>query len=113
MIKFKALKYKHVTQAQNLYEAIQAGKMKQEAIFLYALGLVAEWDFVDIETNQPLKPEDGLAELSVAQIEELSASFDRQFAVETEIPNANGSPSSYISTPLETGESQNQIHHYG
>lgn len=83
MITFKVLKYKHYRKANEL----QNNGANENELLDFAISLIKEWDFVDVETNEPLTFED-TDELSIDQINEIFTSFTEAFNKETKIPNA-------------------------
>lgn len=94
MIKIKELKYKHYRQAQALLKRAQAGEASDDEILTFALSLIEEWDFTDVETGQPL-PLGELDELSLSQFNELKAVFEQMkgLGVTFLVPKANDAPS--------------------
>ena len=93
MIRFKTVKFKHYRQAQEINERIDAGKATDEEVLKFALSLVAEWDFVDGDTGEPLAL-DELDELSMEQCREVNELFARQMGVAAEVPKASDEASS-------------------
>jgi len=93
MIKFKTLKFKHYREAQEINKRIKNEEATEEEVLRFALALVAEWDFVDVETEEPL-PVGELDELSLEQCREVNAEFARLMGVTAEVPKASEGPSS-------------------
>lgn len=82
MITFKTLKYKHYKKANELRDN-GAGESE---LLEFAISLIKEWDFVDVETNESLTFEN-TDELSIDQINEIFVSFSEAFNKESKIPN--------------------------
>ena len=93
MVLFKTVKYKHYRIASEIDERIDSGEATDDEILRFALSLVAEWDFVDADTGEPLAL-DELDELSLDQCREVNELFGRQMGVAAEVPKQNGEPSS-------------------
>jgi hypothetical protein len=93
MVRFKTIKFKHFRQAQEINKRIESNEATDEEILLFAVSLVDEWDFVDVETQEPLALDD-VDNLSMAQCGEINELFARAMGVTAEIPKENGSPSS-------------------
>ena len=93
MVLFKTVKYKHYRIASEIDERIDSGEATDDEILRFALSLVAEWDFVDGDTGEPLEL-DELDELSMEQCREVNELFARKMGVTAEIPKANEEHSS-------------------
>lgn len=93
MVLFKTVKYKHYRIASEIDERIDQGEATDDEVLKFALSLVAEWDFVDADTGEPLAL-DELDELSIEQCREVNDLFGRQMGVAAEVPKQNGEPSS-------------------
>ena len=93
MVRFKTVKYKHYRQAQIINKRIKSEEATDEEILLFALSLVAEWDFVDGDTDKPLELGE-LDELSVEQCREVNELFARKMGVSVEVPKAREEASS-------------------
>jgi hypothetical protein len=93
MIKFKKLKFKHYKQAQIINQRIDANEATAEDVLLFALSLVADWDFVDAETSEALPVGGPPDELSLEQCAEVNNTFARLMGVTAEIPKASEEPS--------------------
>lgn len=83
MVTFNTIKFKHYKAADALLksklENAQPGDpvdIDPEEVVKYAVGLVAEWDFVDPDTGKPLPvSEDSIDELTLEQFKELFREF--------------------------------------
>ena len=79
MIRFKAIKYKDIQKSKELLRAADESDDMTEC-FSFILRLVAEWDFVDIDTGEPLPVSIGsLEEFSIDQFGELTKLFNQEF----------------------------------
>jgi hypothetical protein len=88
MVKFKNIKFKHYRQAQALDARVNNGEASDEDVILFAVSLVAEWDFVDIDTEEEI-PVGEVDELSTEQIGELILAFNSAFEGDVTIPKPN------------------------
>lgn len=103
MITWKAIKYKHFLAAQELFRKIEAEEATDHDVLVYAVSLIAEWDFVDAETGELLPiSEASLDELSLPQYKEIFRVFNAEFAVkvmeEAQVPKVNAGRSRSSST---------------
>ena len=96
MIKFKALKFKHYREAQAINRLIDAGEAVDEDVFRFAVSLIEEWDFVDVETGQAI-PLREIDELSLKQCAEINSAFAGAMGVAGDaVPKVSDAPSSSI-----------------
>ena len=99
MIQFKSLKYKHYRRARELRALIEAEEATEEEIVVFALELVADWDFVDAETGEQLAVGTNIIdELSIEQLSEVLEVFTEKFRKPAIVPKASGGPSLSTST---------------
>lgn len=84
----------------------EAGEDVEIEYLTYAVSMVAEWDFVDDETNKPIPIVAGsIDELSMEQVNELSALFNQNFGEMSEVKKTTDGPSHSISTMSSPGVS--------
>ena len=94
MVKFKTIKYKHYKRAMELQALIDKDQATDDELLGYTISLVAEWDFVDEETKQPLPiSADIMEELSLEQYKQLNGLLNKTFGTEQTVPNASAAPS--------------------
>lgn len=93
MVRFKTVKFKHYRIASEINERIDKGEATDEEVLKFALSLVADWDFVDGDTGDPLEIGE-LDELSMAQCREVNELFARQMGVAAEVPKQSEEVSS-------------------
>ena len=93
MVRFKTVKYKHYRIAEEINERIEKEEATDEEVLKFALSLVAEWDFVDGDTDEPLEL-DELDELSMEQCREVNELFAQKMGVTAEVPKASDEHSS-------------------
>ena len=93
MIRFKTVKFKHYRIANEINERIEKDEATDEEILRFALSLVAEWDFVDGDTDEPLEI-DELDELSMEQCREVNEKFARVMGVTAEVKKVSDDLSS-------------------
>ncbi|MCK5307180.1 MAG: hypothetical protein KAJ73_01080 [Zetaproteobacteria bacterium] len=93
MVRFKTVKFKHYRQAQGINKRIESEEATDEEILRFALSLVAQWDFVDGDTGEPLEIGE-LDELSMEQCREVNELFAQVMGVTAEVPKASDEPSS-------------------
>ena len=93
MVRFKTIKFKHYRRSQEINDRIDKEEATDEEILLFALSLVAEWDFVDGDTDEPLELGE-LDELSIEQCREVNERFAQKMGVTAEVPKASDDPSS-------------------
>jgi len=77
MVKFKALKYKHRLQAQELNAGIEAGTVTETQLIEFVTGMIEAWDYLDVETGQPI-PLGDYGELSIEQFTEVMELFNQE-----------------------------------
>lgn len=100
MVKFKTLKFKHFRHAQILTRKLESGDIDDSAVIQFAASLVRSWDFVDEDTQKQIPVSlEGLDELSILQVQELSERFAEEMEGKATVPKANAGHSHSISTP--------------
>jgi hypothetical protein len=105
MVKFKVIKYKHYLEAVRLTNLTDAGTDVEDEHFRFVLEQVSEWDFKDVETEEPLPPGvDSIAELTIIQLNELTSRFNELFVAKTTVPKTNAGYSPYTSTTSKPEE---------
>ena len=108
MVKFKVIKYKHYRRALELTarEDVDDATAEDEH-FRFLLGLVAEWDFMDGETGDPLTPgEAAIDELTIPQMNEVTSAFNQIFSQSTTVPKTSAGHS--LSTSTQLSQVRNQ-----
>ena len=107
-IEFKVIKYKHYRRALELTSREdEDDPTAEDEHFRFLLSLVAEWDFVDEETGEPLAPGvESIDELTIPQMNEVTTAFNRIFSQATIVPKANAGRSASISMQLDQVENQ-------
>ena len=94
MITWKTIKYRHLESLRDMRGKIDKKDLKDRDAVLFMLSLVAEWDFLDADSGQPLGLDDP-DELSIPQYKELCDSFNEQVGSKVVVPKATASkPSS-------------------
>lgn len=91
MIRFKQLKYKHVQRARELLAKIEQNQTDQTEMDKFVFPLVADWDFTDIETGQPIPPGQP-DELTIEQYNELYEAFNTQMSGDSTVKKTSESP---------------------
>lgn len=87
MVEFKTLKYKHQKQASTLSQQVENGIANDDDVLSFVINLVAKWDFIDAETQEPLPVSaEIMEELSLPQYNELMEAFNNQMGVRSEVP---------------------------
>lgn len=100
MVKFKVIKNKHAFKAMKISKRVDAGEEGLEEILLrFIVSLVMEWDFVDVETGEPLAADvESLEEMSLEQSSEMMELFNVKMSAKGIIPKTNAERSPSTST---------------
>lgn len=107
MVRFKTIKFKHYRKARELMTREETGEDVEVEYLIYAISMVAEWDFVDDETGKALPLEGkSIGEMSMDQIKEVSSLFNQQFGDMSQVKKTNSGPSPSTSTPSKPVENQ-------
>ena len=107
-IEFKVIKYKHYRRALELTSREdEDDPTAEDEHFRFLLSLVAEWDFIDGDTADPLTPGvESIDELTMAQLNEVTTAFNRIFSQSTAVPKVSAGRSLSTSMQLDQVESQ-------
>lgn len=106
MVVFKTLKFKHYRKSMGLRTRENAEEDVYVEYLAFAVSMVAEWDFVNEDTGEPLLAnKDAVDELSLPQVKELAILLNRAFSEMSQVPKTNAEPSPSASTPLSQVES--------
>lgn len=95
---FRPLRYGHAIEAKEIMERITAGSVGPLEMDNFVFGLVAKWDYADIETGASI-PLDQPRLLSLEQYNDLMAEFNRQMEGGGSVNPQNGVSSSSGLTP--------------
>lgn len=95
---WKAIKFKHVQQAQQMKAAIDDQTIEPVQIIEFFMPLIESWDFIDAETGQAVAAGD-YAELTIEQFNELMADFNaKMHGVKDAVKKTSLAKSSYGAT---------------
>lgn len=76
-IVWKPIKYKHRLEAQEIGAGIVDKTISERELVEFVTGLVEDWDFIDVETGEPVAVGD-YGELTEDQFVELMAAFQEK-----------------------------------
>src|SRR3990172_4923007 len=93
MVIFRTLKYKHQRQASELVARRANGEAIKDDQDALIMSLIESWDYVDIETGQPILPGQP-DELTIDQYNEVIAEFNAQMNGQSKVKKTNALPSS-------------------
>lgn len=74
MITWKPIKFKHALEAESIERRIKTESESELIMVDFVCSLVADWDFVDAETGEPIPP-GSPNELTLPQLRGLVADF--------------------------------------
>lgn len=110
MIVWKAIKWKHVKQAQDMSAAIRKKTAPGEAIIEFVMTLIKDWDYIDPDTDESI-PVGRYEELTLEQFGETMNLFgEKMKESETAVPKVTASglqSGSTVSKPAK-GRRQNR-----
>jgi hypothetical protein len=112
VIKWKAIKYRHLESLRDLKSKIAKKELKDKDAVIFMLSLVAEWDFLDADTGQAL-PFDAPDELSIPQYKELCDTFNDQVGSKVIVPKTSALPPSSGRTASKARKRNSQSHPTG
>ncbi len=95
-VRFKPLKYKHQLEALEIKNRLNGkGAASQKIITDYVASLLESWDYLDVETGEPVAL-GNFGELGLSQFNEVMDIFNQSIDLmgqAVEIPKSNGSGS--------------------
>lgn len=103
MIKFKSIRYRDQEEALELSSKIRTGEATQKELTVFVMGLIEDWDYKDVDTQEPI-PGGQPGALTLAQFGEVMQTFNAQMStLKLAIPKASASPSSSGLTKSKAG----------
>ena len=111
MVKFKTIKYKHARKAIKMSKRIDDGEDLSDESLHFMVGLVKDWDFVDVETEEPLVVSvESIEEMTIEQMNEMTELFNLKISGGNTVPKVNAErlPSS-LTEPNQEQKNQETV----
>lgn len=103
MVKFKVIKYKHAKRAIEMTKRSDAGEDIMDESMHFMLALVKEWDFLDVDTGEPLAVAiESMDEMSLEQMNEVTELFNLLMAKRNTVPKTSAEFS--LSSSIESNQ---------